>query len=331
MRLRRTLLLAALSSGVAIACNALTGVGDLHVLDDTAEANADADADATAVLPPPMCRCAPPAGDGWNGPLALVEQAGSANPTCPPGLASILAGGLEPDIPSPACEPCRCSLQEACTGFVIRPFFTRGCANACPNNPERTITSNCASVTYCAAVSAAQVIALDAGRCSPSGGSLRPARWKNTVAACGFVTVPASDRCPSGDVCTPNADVATNARTCIVRDGEHDCPPGPYSARTLVRAALTDTRSCSRCACGSANATCSAGTITFYNNTDCTQEIGTVATPAGCGDTSPNDGPGSAKVTTPSQVLDGGCPPSGGDVIDGGVTTEQPWTACCLP
>ena len=328
-----------LASMAMLACNALTGAGELFVGEEPAtpesdtgtphtDSGAPGDAADTTPVPPPSCACAtaPPA--GWTGPVALLESLGAGR-ACPTGLVATTTGGKDPDPPSPGCEPCACAPPTgSCTTASVRSFGGPLCG--APSCSTQTVTSTCTTATYCSPqTSFRATMTTDAGSCVPSGGTLRAASWKSSMTACAF-EAPGSGTCPAGEVCAPKSAGAVDAKTCITKASDEPCPPGPYTERSIYYGALTDTRSCEACSCSAPNVTCSAPTITLYKDGACANALTTMTTETCKAYNAIMDPNGSVKITTPSTVTSGGCTPSGG-AVTGTVTAEQPTTVCCLP
>src|SRR5438552_3595867 len=111
----------ALPSVQLLACNALSGVGELyvpggdevdaasHTPTDAAirgdaapgDATSDVPSETAAPPPPPTCTCVAPPPAGWTGPVTLIERNDDQAISCPPGLKRVMGGGSDPAIPSP--------------------------------------------------------------------------------------------------------------------------------------------------------------------------------------------------------------------------------------
>jgi hypothetical protein len=326
--------LVASGTAAGLACNLLSGVGDLQTRDDTADtgvvdALGDADvrdASPDGAVPPPTCACVSPPPADWGEPIALLEAPGPAR-ACPAGLTAVLDGGTSPGAPSP-CTPCTCAKPiGSCATATVETHAGAACAGNCG---IRTIGATCGAVPYCAPGSSATATGnVDSGTCAPDGGVLAPASWANSASACAFST-PLETTCPPGKSCAPQSEGARDARTCILHAGDVACPPGPYAARVVYDAKIVDTRSCSTCGCDPPNGMCTSGTVSMYVDTTCGTATKDVPTSGACtsfGNPTPN---GSAKITAQPQLIDGGCSPRGGQLADGGLTGTDPTTLCCL-
>jgi hypothetical protein len=158
-----------------------------------------------------------------------------------------------------------------------------------------------------------------------------PATWTDNAEGCavsGTLTT-----CGSSEVCVPSP--STPFRLCIVEPASSvigGCP-APYDAMTvpvIVDTGITDTRSCSDCACGDPAGTCTGGTLVLTPN----------AISCGSGITSPNpapcaiDGiPGSVALYTKllnAPTPAGTCQPQGGQPT-GSAMGSSPLAVCCMP
>jgi hypothetical protein len=81
-----------------------------------------------------------------------------------------------------------------------------------------------------------------------------------------------------GDVCSPTLGGGYEACIASATPGVVACPPGALGVQHVVGTAASFT--CSACAC-TVGATCSAGTVTLYNNATCTH-AGTSFTTGEC-------------------------------------------------
>jgi hypothetical protein len=140
--------------------------------------------------------------------------------------------------------------------------------------------------------------------------------------------------CPSsGDVCVvPPASrpggIVTNL--CIYRSGVQTCP-SPYTATHIVSTAVSDTRGCNACSCGSA-ACPTDGYVQGFALGCLGPPIVTFAADAGCvlGD---NAGGSASFIYYPSHGASSpSCPPLGGGATGSATPdTASATTYCCLP
>ena len=192
------------------------------------------------------------------------------------------------------------------------------------------IGNGCSKLTYCnfTEVANAHAPPSDAGSCAPSGGGVRPFSWDRGAAGCAFAAPPAS-ACSEGQACAPDAP---DARICVHAAGELPCPPGPYGEQHVYYASAHDDRTCAACTCGPpTSVACSGGAVQLYVDPNCTKAGQVVNVDAPCKTVGANQPNGSAMITAPPALVDGGaCAPSGGEQ-DGGVLPTGPVTVCCAP
>lgn len=318
---------------LVLACNAITGIGDL---DPSAVAEAGApppgdgggegEGDGGAPPPPATCACAPVAPEGWSGPMAVLEAAGEAAPSCP-GREVAFSGGLEPSAPA-GCTACTCGAPDATCGFALTMHDEPGCQPVEECGKHTLAPGDCKRITYCGPVGSAGLTGIVAdGGCAPDGGAPAPVTWGRRAAAC-TATVFEDRGCPGGETCSPGV---FGSRACILHAGDVACPAGPYQGRTLYYGSVADDRACEPCTCDPpSGVTCTGGTVTFYSNTSCTANP-QVENGSGCHTVEAEGPPGSAKITAPAAASGGSCAPKGGAPKDGGVAPADPTTVCCLP
>jgi hypothetical protein len=170
-----------------------------------------------------------------------------------------------------------------------------------------------------------------AGACTAqSSHNLEDAEFTRRMVACETNDTKTAG-CAADQLCVPNL-VQPLDGFCIYREGSHACPSGPYSERTVYAEDVTDTRTCSACACGSPTGTCSGSVAFTYANgagTTCGDDfLETTASFESCVDIDAVRGTlgVSAAPATPS----GSCTATGG-AVQGSVSVSGEVTVCCLP
>lgn len=129
--------------------------------------------------------------------------------------------------------------------------------------------------------------------------------------------------CAANQVCAAAPDPAFDSALCIWRNGDNQCPEGPYTQRTVRYAGFADDRTCETCTCGDPAGSC-AGTVTFTDGCGALpQHIATV----GVGECQEVTGAGAA---TYNPEPDASCMPSTGAVLNTAAETN-PVTICCTP
>jgi hypothetical protein len=318
---------------VVLACNAITGSGDLEVgaaaVSEEGGTVTGVDGggggvpDAPVIVPPPTCSCvvAPPS--DWKGPYALLDNDRAPGTTCPTGLTVAYQGGTSPQG---ACAPCTCAAPIGACATEYQVFGTSNCNSPC--FPRRGIDGACQAFNYCAPNGSSSVrVTVVGASCAASGGAKQPAVFESPAIACTFASSPpGGGGCPAGNVCTPASEGAPNARACIVHSGEVDCPQGPYQSKSVVFDSTNDAHTCSACTC---DVPCSTATVQTNTDGICGTQIDTTPSTQSC-DPFGTDGidAGSARVTT-APTRRASCSPSGGQP-SGNVAGVGPTTLCCL-
>jgi hypothetical protein len=130
--------------------------------------------------------------------------------------------------------------------------------------------------------------------------------------------------CDDGELCAPAAPFT--GPVCIVQAGDHACPSGAYSQRSVAYTGIDDTRACSPCACAR---DCSYDYF-VYDPADLTcSSAPLVDETAGHG--CPLVTPSAGKVRVGVSVAGtGSCSASGGSPT-GSAQGSDPVTICCAP
>lgn len=140
--------------------------------------------------------------------------------------------------------------------------------------------------------------------------------WGRDLIGCG----PVPRRACGDEDCFEPSD----ATLCIYRQGDHTCPAGPFSDKTLWHAGFDDSRACEPCACSPVTAQCNE-VVEGYAVPDCNNVLEDFMMPAPVCDRAPGDWDG-AEILSVNPT--GTCTPSGG-VATGEVTPTTPTTVCC--
>lgn len=292
--------LAGLGLGLALlgACNALTGIGDLNVVDDAGGTSDAAPADvvsppadtgapvdagpAEAAPPPPTCATAgyscvppPPADAGWTGPFLVYNGDRSTAPSCPPEVPTATDENVGTPTGTIDCGPCFCSGAKnvTCTGML--------------NGYEDAVCGTLAGTFPLNQCESASGIATDTlsykAFATPSGGfcssyfnppTKSAVTWASVLRRCEPTTPFEPIDCSDGGVCVPDApSTFNNAHSCI-RNEDSTLPcPVPWTSRLpTTYTDVVDNRSCSTqgCSCGSVSgATCTGTLNQFSGVTDC--------------------------------------------------------------
>ncbi len=104
-----------------------------------------------------------------------------------------------------------------------------------------------------------------------SSETIPPVSWTAEIATCRLPTV--TPMCDGGEICIPPLPEGFESNWCLYKDGDAECPAGPYSNKTVFWTDVDDTRTCSTCACGSSGmASCGDIEIYVYADPDCAGE-----------------------------------------------------------
>jgi hypothetical protein len=311
------------AGGVGQGGGALTT--DAGALDAAAEGGA-LDAGAKSCSDAGAFVCAPDAPPGWKGPIAY--HTGGPNPV-PPGCESGWSGAEEvfPGdlVAAPAQCTCSCTAQGgSCeTSLTIQASVAAGCGAG---------TSFDAAVGKCGAVGAANgsveawpPAVASAPQCAASATKVVPlVGWTAYGRICSLP--PPGGACDASTSCVPAPD-ATGA-LCVTQVGDVACPLGPYSKKTLVHTAWSDTRSCSACGCQPPSGIACSATVQLSNDPACNgAHTDLPADGATCKNGSFLYGkPVAGNAGLPAAV----CDPSGGEPT-GEAKVVESTTVCCMP
>ena len=298
-------LLVVVFGGVSVsaftACALISGLGDLAVCSNAdcpepADGGADAMADVTSDGGPQSCTAAPgpcigALAAGWT-PLAFAP---SRTNGCPPNF---VASDL---LSSPSAQPgvcaCACNLvtQPTCGVGVVSISYGNG---ACGNGPltfNVTVDGQC--VDYGVGSFNETVFqkwsksVLTAGTCNGSA-IVDPSKVTTTaVRAC------APPAACDEDVC--NGVVPAGFKSCIARDGNASCPPGPFTQQFVT--GTSTSAQCSACSACTTSAQCQAATARAYGDSACTVLKDSVVADGNCNATVSAGGVSHFKYQAPVQ------------------------------
>lgn len=301
---------------------------------------------------------------GWEGPVSLQEIELGAVPTC---------GGLFPQLQVDAglsgltADPfeCTCDCEAgdvACEGSArvrISSPAPSGAGFPCaaPIPPGGApIYDDVLNVTVSSGLTQAYAVdelawescdvhgrtiddvELDlVGGCEPVATETpAPLEWSTRTIACGTFDV--GGGCEMGEVCVPQPLSPTTQDVCIWSEGDIECPDS-YPERSVVYGGEQDTRACSDCSCGAADASCSDPVIEvrWWSVTDILGATTTYDAPSNVCQTTMManvcgfypGGPGEIDFVSELE-FDGKvpCPPAGGEPVGEAVGVD-PITFCC--
>ncbi len=328
------------------------GDEDSDGMADCADPDCDPDVECVATIP---------VGWGTFGYVALSRGAQGADPPCPLGAeTSAYAGNGSLMNTTASCTACDCDtpmdrdceildLNSGVAGVQGVRVRDASCAGSPMNFDDLTVpvgwdgscTGSDQAVgggmcpgTSCNLSVQVPIAQPTNGSCLATGGEpsgLTPA-WGESVKACSAAETLGG--CGAGETCVPRPASPYEPRACIGRAGDHACPSGAFSQKSLAFASFTDDRDCSSCSCGApAGGTCKLLVSLFSNaapNT-CTTLLTTLESNS-CVNLAGNPAlVGSRSATVMNAPTGGSCPVTGGGVPSGGVTPTSPTTFCCLP
>jgi hypothetical protein len=329
---------------LVVACNAISGIGDLSVESESdggsvapqgsAEGGAATrDAAPDVVIEPPAAcpsagrTCVPVPPPGWDGPL-VVSGESKATPSCPANMAlTRVDAHTGKPTGDHSCSPCTCGdvSGRSCTG-TVKYFDTDDCSGEPKTSGALANINSCIRNEEQGDRFAIDVVT-NQGTCPPAGGlpQKSPITWDSTVRGCGAPTL-LTDGCKTGEVCAPDPPAGFRERHCITHPGEVACPNDTWPVNVSGFSDVDDTRGCTTCACTS-SATCTGQVRHFTSAGLCMGTSGTIDLP------SPQcRGAGSLSAVRLSIALTPSpdpCTPST-IVPIGALANKTPVTVCCM-
>lgn len=271
-----------------------------------------------------VCVTAPPG--GWQGPGILYAGDPASVPDCPADFPTVIYEGVADPVQEDAtCTACACSTATVtCTLQPLRAYGNATCSGGSTAFVQPPMNT-CAQINPSAGTGAYRAFApsASASPCTASGGTANvPPPAANVAARICAADLSAAgceaqeQRCVLSTVGAP-----FESTVCVWSDGDQACPAG-FGVKHLFGASLDDTRGCTPCTCGSAQATCSA-TTHLYEDNNCGNGFTFVPNDDTC-----VNAPSLPSIMTMVDAM-GTCPPDGGqptgNVALGGALT----TVCC--
>lgn len=264
--------------------------------------------------------CGSPVEDGWFGPTVYARlQPDAPLPSCTPDYPdqgpTLLDGFTDP---GPAFCDCSCELtQQPNCQPSMAIYSTQNCGNWINNVAVSAACSNI-NIPAAARVSA---YGYQQGMCEEEDiEEIPPVAWDATIKTCRVSD--AALACGDDGVCLPPLPEGFEDNWCMYRQGDHECPAGPYSNKSIFWSGAEDTRACSNCQCGSAGATCNDVQVMVFAGADCegvpaaTIDVNTCSNVVG---------------NSVAQVVEGNavCPVTEDSAPMGGVAAMGEFTFCC--
>lgn len=275
--------------------------------------------------------CAPPAPEGFLGPVALIRGPADAVPGCAGGFPDeVLVGGIgELSVPPPACSACSCDPPAGATCSAVLDLFADGVCITSFGTVDVVPTGagGCEDTADTVAVSAVRAGApvVEGGACAPGGGepTAGPATFGEGARLCASS---AGGGC-GGDACLPARSDPLEDTLCVHREGGGGCSAaGPYTIALEVYGGVDDTRACTACSCAEpTGVTCGGSTTLYRNNDGCSGPSTTVDHDGTC--TAATD---FQSIRSTLEPAGGACAPAGGEP-EGTAAAVDLVTVCCLP
>jgi hypothetical protein len=188
-------------------------------------------------------RCAVATPEGWSAPSAIVE--GVPSPECPSNYPKQLVDARDDVAGAPAVCECSCGSPDIDCGDLVF-LYRQGCGQPIGSEVAGPAKACLKSTPQQSGTSASFVE--KPGPCPPLPmATTEPPTHQTAYRACGTDQI--DGVCENNLVCIP--EIVPPFRLCVVRDGEHPCPPG-YPERAVHYSGVNDMRGCTECACTNA-------------------------------------------------------------------------------
>ncbi|MEJ7733093.1 MAG: hypothetical protein WKG00_28340 [Polyangiaceae bacterium] len=265
--------------------------------------------------------------DAWSGPVVLLLDVGEP-PACggnwPIEDRATVQG---PAVGEHSCSACECAAPTG--GDCQSPAYTTYSNQSCTTKKDDgDAGSGCYQIPNSGGSGLiAQAALATPGDCLATGGDpiVAAPEWTARGRACAGAT--AGDAC-GGGTCYPAPE--GDARICVYRSGEHNCP-NSWSNQHVLYEDWDDERSCTACTCGEESGAVCPGTLYGYSVTACD-----ASNPSASSVTLAQDGlckfiPGNQikqLYWLPGARVAGTCP-AGSSEPEGEVMPVDPITYCC--
>lgn len=352
---------------LVLACNALTGVGDLETvdgdggpvttssgdarpfetstgssggtssgtIDDAGVDSAVADADAGTIDSGSTCgsghSCVPVTPDGWYGPFQVYSGPSATVPDCPAVMPANddFATGAATNTAF-ACE-CKCG---AVGGATCNAFLEEFDGTTCSTQVGEEDLSSCRTPGGKDSSVTVNVKIAGAGSCTPNGAlkAKQDPDFPNGVRYCHREEDFTGEGCNANELCVPDGVAPFRTHACIFNLDASVACPAPWTVRVDTFNDVDDSRTCGNGTCNCSPPTLLGCTGTMRNYTAsqaCAGASTTVTIPlTTC---LPVSGGSSQKLVPGSLKLTGSCAPKGEAAPSGGVAGHPAGVGCCIP
>lgn len=268
-----------------------------------------------------VCLPAPP--EGWSGPVAIGSGPAGAALACPSAWPLMVAAHRDLTANGATCE-CDCTPPPGQCQVTYQYFASNACVIPVIGAGGNAGSSCIAHGSLDNSVHV-RVTLNPPGECTPQPVENIPtAAWGEDVVVC---TAMGGDACDDGS-CYQTPPEGLNAKLCIARQGEHDCPGGVYSQIERVYEAVNDTRGCMPCGCTlNGDTSCSDGGLAEYSSLTC-GDSPTVINPGDCRSSSVDGNTWAVRYSGTQPTVS--CSPSTPQA-SGAATAAGATTLCCTP
>lgn len=257
---------------------------------------------------------------GWSGPIVLETSQGT--PICGQSAWSTLVNALRGGygvVPPTACGPCSCDGPSggACPGTISVSEYSTSCSVV--PTVDHSVATSCHQTALSDFFFAGGPLPAASGA-SCTGNTPDPtskATFATNAIGC---APPAPTSSCAGGACYP-----TTAHPCVYVAGSASCP-SDYPDKNEIYTTLTDSYTCTQCACTADGVTCNP-TLSLYYDTLCTNHVANLTLDGTC--LPCGGGANSAKIVATGTPSGGSCSVSSGGVLMGSASFSGETTVCC--
>lgn len=209
---------------------------------DTTDGDPTTDDGGTECPPDSQCSAAPP--PEWTGPFAVPIAQGAQPAPCPASWPDPVTE-VHGELAAPPLD-CACSCEppsSVCTASVAL-YLDDACSLL--DLTQQVDAGGCVQTLGAMTVLATATADPTPAACAAEVQTTNvPPTWGTTASLCAPMVPP--PMCDAG-ICLPPP--GSGPPICIVREGEHACPEGPYRGGATWFTGVQDDRACTPCTCG---------------------------------------------------------------------------------